>query len=350
MELGSNFNLLLNELNYKEKNVLYYLREYTFVAFFDSGRSALKHLVSLMGEHDRILLPEYICASVINCFPINNMDFYSLNDDFTVNTESIKGRITSSTRYIYIMHYFGVLQPLFTLRQIREMADAHGCIIIEDTTHGFFSRSSSIGDYQICSIRKWLPIPNGGILYAKDDLLNAFHQIDYNKSTSNDRAYGMIMKSLFLEGILDCNEQYRRIFSETETQLEQQNNINLISDFSRYIITCIDTDSVRLRRRANYELLQSELEKVGLQPAIALDDDECPLVFPIRVSKRDALRQYLMARKIYCAVHWPRDGVMEDQRTFAVDCSDQLLSLPIDQRYGEEEMDYLAEVVKEYYR
>ena len=46
---------------------------------------------------------------------------------------------------------------------------------------------------------------------------------------------------------------------------------------------------------------------------------------------RDALRRRLMEHRIYCAVHWPFDGVQADERPLARKLAAQMLSLPIDQ-------------------
>lgn len=44
MELGSEFNLSLSELTVKGNNIFTFLSEYNNVIYFDSGRSALRHL------------------------------------------------------------------------------------------------------------------------------------------------------------------------------------------------------------------------------------------------------------------------------------------------------------------
>jgi hypothetical protein len=66
------------------------------------------------------------------------------------------------------------------------------------------------------------------------------------------------------------------------------------------------------------------------------------------VPDRDDFRKYLMENSIYCAVHWPFDGLAREERPLAVSLSNNILSLPIDQRYGEKEMAYLANVIDAY--
>lgn len=348
MELGSEYNLSLSELTIKDNNVFRHLSDYFYAFYFDSGRSALRHLSSYFRPGEEILLPEFICESVTNCFRPEDTRFYKLNNDFTVDIRNLERMITTRTRAIFLMHYFGSLQPDNVLSLISELSKKYRLIIIEDTTHSFFSKSSTIGDYQICSIRKWIPIPNGGVLYANEDKLRVFDSIEYKISKDNERAYGMLLKDLFLRGELNCNAEYRRIFSMCEEKLDAQAKILFISDFVRFIISCVDIEFLTDRRIQNYMHLKIELEKMGISPAVKLYKNACPLVLPILVQNRDEFRTYLMENKIYCAVHWPFDGVQEEQRPFAELCAKHLISLPIDQRYKETDINYLVDVIRRY--
>ena len=70
------------------------------------------------------------------------------------------------------------------------------------------------------------------------------------------------------------------------------------------------------------------------------------MVFPIRTAKgrRDALRRQLMAQRVFWPVHWslPREiGVSEFSESHEL--SSRILGLPIDQRYGEEDMQTLVD-------
>ena len=70
-----------------------------------------------------------------------------------------------SVHVLYFMHYFGALQPEETRRRIAEWKETYGLTVIEDTTHSLFTAKKTVGDYCIASLRKWFPIPDGGVLY-----------------------------------------------------------------------------------------------------------------------------------------------------------------------------------------
>ena len=349
MELGGDYSLSLSQLTVKDNNIFRYLDDCSNAIYFDSGRNALKHLIKKLERKTKVLLPEFICESVNNCFDRETIDFYKIKSDFTIDIDDLEQRINEDTDIIFLMHYFGAVQPAETLKRIKVAARDNNCIIIEDTTHSIFSEVSTIGDYQICSLRKWMPIPSGGVLYSvKKDMFDVFENLAYRKNIDNDRAYGMILKDLFLNYGLDCNPFYRKIFAECEERLDESCEINLMSDLTAFMASCVDTDTLRRTRISNYKRLEKTLAKIGIFPAIRLGCNECPLVLPIRVGDRNAFRSYLIENKAYCAVHWPFDELYPEQRPFARECADYFISLPIDQRYGNEEIDYLASLICDY--
>lgn len=345
MELGSEFNLALSELSVKNNNFFAFLSKYNNVIYFDSGRSALKHLMSCIREDGEILLPEFICESVTRCFKGKSVRYYRLNRAFEVDINDFKKKVNENTKVIYLMHYFGKVQQAEILDVVKRIAVKYKCIIIEDTSHSIFSDIATIGDYQICSIRKWLPIPKGGVLYAKDDKLNVFESRKYKACEDNDRAYGMILKDIFLKSNYDCNTLYRHIFSLCEKRLDEQTDVFYISEFAHYILSCVGIDELIETRIMNYQHLKVALNKTKISLAVSLKEGECPLVLPIWVKERNQFRSYLMEHRVYCAVHWPFDGLQEEERPFAKKCAQHLLSLPLDQRYGQKEINYLIDVI-----
>ena len=349
MELGSDYNLSLSALKLTEHNLFQYLDEFENSIYFDSGRSALRYITRYIPENGIALLPEYICESVTDCFDRKRICFYRLEQDFTIDMESIKAQVTPDVKVIFLMHYFGMIQPADKLDALKRAAKERGIAIIEDTTHSMFSKKRTIGDYVISSIRKWMPIPKGGVLYMADNVLGVeIEKSEIPISTENERAAAMILKDLFLKHFLDCNLEYRKMFMECESALNKQKEIYRLSNFSRFIISCTDIGEIILRRKRNYQFLEEQLVNCDVLPVCRLNSDDCPFVFPVRVQQRDKFRKYLMNHRIYCAVHWPFDGMMKKERVFAAENAYSLISLPVDQRYNEDEMRYMVKVISEY--
>ena len=345
MELGSEFNLRLEELEETQNSIYYKLKKH-HTYYLDSGRSALKLLLKEIKKGE-VLLPEYICDSVIRAFSEFNINYYRLKEDLTIDLDDFHSRVNDNTRVVYVMHYFGALQPEEILTQIFLMKNQSDFIIIEDTTHSLFSRMQTIGDYCICSLRKWFAIPDGGILYSTKPL-EFCNMNDLKRNTNIDKAYGMILKNLYLDGKIESNLLYRKILTDAEKKIDENKKIMKISSFSEYLLKCHDTIHLTTRRKENYTQLLNEIATIGLKPIVKVEEGLCPFVLPISIDGRDTLREYLIENKVYCAVHWPLEITSLYKIKRSRKLSERILSLPIDQRYGLEEMSYLIRVLKNY--
>ena len=345
MELGGEFYLDLHTLSEKNHSVDAYLSGEQPL-YFDSGRSALRFAARSL-RPGTILLPEYICDSVITAFSGHALRFYRLTPSLEIDMDDLLSKLNGEVSAVFLMHYFGAVQPRAILEQLEAARLRYGFSIVEDTTHSVFSVRRTIGDLCVCSLRKWFALPGGGALYgpALADR-DSFSLLP--RKTDDRRACGMVCKSLFLDGTLDCNAEYRNIFRETEDALDAQTELYRISDFSRFLLRTVDADALAVRRRHNYARLKDALAQLGVPPICRIAEDACPLILPIRVKDRDALRRRLMDHRIYCAVHWPFDGVQADDRPLAQTLTAQMLSLPIDQRYDAAHIDYLIDTLDTY--
>ncbi len=345
MEIGSEFDLNLDTLQESEDNIFKFLNGYNCV-FTDSGRSAIM-LLDRMLPPGEILLPDYICASVINGFSIHSVNFYTIDADFRLSIQSLIGKITSQTKAVFLVNYFGILQREETIIELERLRTM-GIVVIEDTTHSIFTQIHSVGDFCIASLRKWFRVPDGGVLYSKKKI--DIVQMSYVQNTNiADKTSAMVLKNLKLRNILDCNEVYRKLFVASEHILDEMQCPKLISDFSRFLLSCYDISDIKRKRKKNFQTLYARLPR-QLTPIILKDiTGFCPFSLPVFVEKRDDFRKHLIDNQIYCAVHWPVIGTVLEINFNAVEISSHILSLPIDQRYSEYEMEYLAEIVGKFW-
>jgi dTDP-4-amino-4,6-dideoxygalactose transaminase len=357
MEIGSEFNIDFDALHGNSNTIYDYLNQYDCV-FTSSGRSAIRLLlenaatdiakkknrigITANSNELKVLLPEYICNSVIDCFEHNySITFYALNPDLSINMDDLMSKIDNQVIYIYIIDYFGSIQNQ-SYDEVKEKSNKFGCVIIEDTTHSIFSREKIIGDYCICSLRKLLPIPDGGVLYSPKKIE---HDTDFPKFMANKKITAMVLKNLYLSGELKSKDLYREIFVDEEQRLDTMHNVLLISDISAFILSNIDINEVISSRKRNYLLLQ---DKIEIKSFLQVKETDCPFSFVVQMDDRDNFREYLIKHNIYCAVHWPIENQELLHIKHARTLSQHLISLPIDQRYGEKEMGYLAAIVNNY--
>ena len=74
---------------------------------------------------------------------------------------------------------------------------------------------------------------------------------------------------------------------------------------------------------------------------LTMDDDAVPMVYPY-LTDDATLRQRLIANRIYVATYWPN---ISDDNSYEAYLKHHLLPLPIDQRYNEEDMKRIIEII-----
>lgn len=93
----------------------------------------------------------------------------------------------------------------------------------------------------------------------------------------------------------------------------------------------------------NFRVLHNIL---GITNRLKLDDATMtPSVYPY-LSSSKSLREKLLENKIYVSRFWKHVLTNELANKFEKDLAEYLIPLPIDQRYDEQDMQYIANMVK----
>ena len=69
-----------------------------------------------------------------------------------------------------------------------------------------------------------------------------------------------------------------------------------------------------------------------------MDEGTVPLVYPYYVDNGARLRQYLIDHQVFCARYWPNVLEWCKPEDWEYQLAENLVCLPIDQRYDEEDM------------
>lgn len=335
-EIGGDFHLSEEKQNSKAlRTVFDYLNGFS-AAYFDSGRSALRALLETCSARN-ILLPGYICESVRDCFDDKcNVQYYAITDEIKIDWNDLLQKCQEGIDTVYLHYFNGYIGAEYDFEALLELKKKYGFIIIEDTTHSFFSAPRTVGDYCVCSLRKWFPIADGGVLYAKSGIEAA--ALPENEWADKKRS-AMADKRAYLQGLSDDKQSFLSVFASTESALDEQKQICRLSEQSRRTLETIDCNTVIARRRQNFTYLQ---ECMNCRVVAGNGIDQIPLFFTLRHENRDALKRYFIQEGIYCPVHWPLYGELEGMDS-AVRIYSTELSIPIDQRYGEKEMAYICQ-------
>ena len=128
--------------------------------------------------------------------------------------------------------------------------------------------------------------------------------------------------------------------------------LQVMSQTSARMLCAIDLSNTMARRRRNFSLLlkafeeEPQLQSMASPVLTSLPPRVSPLAFPIRVSpeKRDALCEELIKQRVFCPIHWHLPAEIAESRfPEAYKLSREILSLPIDQRYSERDMESLID-------
>jgi hypothetical protein len=94
--------------------------------------------------------------------------FYDLRPDLTVDLADLERcMMTGEFRVVVVIHYFGRTEP--QIARVRELADRHEILLVEDLAHGFFSamaagQAGRHGHVCLYSLHKMFPFENGGMV------------------------------------------------------------------------------------------------------------------------------------------------------------------------------------------
>lgn len=354
-EIGSNFWQYSFDLPKRENRLWWESMDYNRV-FFKSGRNAIKALARIIkGDGTKILLPAYTCETVILPFIDEGFEigYYGINIDMSVNVESLLNITKDFQPNAVLFHsYFG-FDTLSANKNIIEKLHDCGIVIIEDITQSVFSdHYIECADYYVSSLRKFLAIPDGGVLFSKKTFdimgicspnkelvriaIEVFDQKAEYFSVSQDEA----LKAKFRDGYIRLNKM-----------IADNNHLTYINPESLQIFESCDVEYIRKKRQNNFKRLRAIIREIdSLSPVIFdMDDNVSPLYLPIYVKHdRKTLQKYLADNKVYCPVIWPKPGQV------VCDCKEinymytHMLCIPIDQRYGEDDLLKIERLLREY--
>lgn len=128
MEIGSNFELDISNLNKKKDTIFNYLKSYQTV-YTDSGRDALLILNQFLIK-GIVLLPSYLCSSITKVFQEKfTIHFYKVKRDFTIDLNDLEKKLNEQVSAVYIIHYFGKIQEKKFLDMLYENKQKYGEVI-----------------------------------------------------------------------------------------------------------------------------------------------------------------------------------------------------------------------------
>lgn len=299
---------------------------YTQAIRLNAGRYALEYILKAKG-YKKLWVPYYCCDTVLQ--PVKNLGidygFYHIDK----NLEIVDKVDVGKDEALLYVDYFGLKGSYSDYSVVTD----YGPNVIIDKTQAFYDKPKENVD-TFYSCRKFFGVADGAYLFTDKKLFE-----DLARDHSSDRLKAQ------LDRIDLSPEEAFREFHAASRELENS-GIRQMSKLTQSMMDAIDYSDVANRRMLNYQYLDKFLrESNGAQ--FNFDCETVPMVYPY-YSKKDGLRQYLIKNHIYVAKYWPNVTEWVDKDSIEYDLAEHLIPLPIDQRYGEEEMKFIIEKIKEY--
>ena len=312
--IGGYFELELNSRGHYHENALK----------LNSARNCLECL--LMDRHYTVVyIPYYTCEVVLE--PIIKLGieyrYYQLNHE--LEPVSLP-KLHTGEAFLYT-NYFGLKQEC-----VNRLATVYGQGLLVDNSQAFFAKPVEHVD-TFYSARKFFGVPDGAYLYAEGISVD---QYEYSHSASR-------MSHLLIR-LEDGAEAGYEEFKKNDANLSNL-SICRMSLLTSRILGSIDYEAIAARRRSNYLLLNDALGMIN-GAHFSIGSEDVPMVYPFIDSRQRISREKLIENKIFVAKYWPN---VIDHPNFETESflANFLLPLPVDQRYGKDDMNRIISTINE---
>lgn len=291
--------------------------------YLNSARNCLEYILRVR-KYTRVYIPFYTCQVILEPFFKTGIDytFYHINRRLEPTTFPI---LNNDEAFLYT-NYYGLKQEC-----VERLARHYSSQLIVDNSQALFAQPIQ-GIDTFYSPRKFIGVADGGCLYCENESI-------YN-SLGQDQSWDRmshLLKRLDVLPEFGFND-----FHKNDDALINQPMMRM-SNLTKKILSSCDYECIANLRRDNYDFLSSILNgsnKINLTRA----KDSVPMVYPYWTNDT-SMRQRLIDNKIYVARYWPNVLDWCQEGDLEYEFAKNLIPLPVDQRYGEEEMKKIIEIV-----
>ena len=232
-----------------------------------------------------------------------------------------------STRDIIILvDYFGLTSN--SVQKDLDFLD-HTNVIVDACMSLWTQLKSDVPTFY--SLRKFFGVPDGGYLKNPSEItLLTKCKSSLSKARSNH---------LFLRQAGEL-EKGRAEFSIAEESFSLDTLPHNISTFTQKLISNINFDKAYKKRRENFSYLKKCLLDLDIVVE-SIPKNTAPLCLPINNKNSSETMTNLAKRGIFCPRYWPNLSLPKDDFK-GLELLEKTVYLPIDQRYGEYEMDFIT--------
>lgn len=281
---------------------------------FNTGRNSIVYALKAR-KYQKVYVPYYICDSVCNALVDAGIPFeyYQINRFFM---PQLKKQIEKDACLLFI-NYYGQ----FTNEQILKIKEEFGNIIV-DNTQSFFQKPAE-GVDTVYTCRKYFGVPDGAYLSLD---LGCREQLEQDTSYEN--------MTHILGRFETTAAEYFAAHKKHEMILDKL-PIRRMSKLTQNILKSIDYEKVQRIRTDNFKVLHESLSTFN---ELDIRNDAGLFMYPLLIPNGTAVKMKLIENKIYVPTLWPNVLSTDDKKSFEYYLADNLVLLPIDQRYRPDDM------------
>ena len=324
-----------------------------------SGREAL-HLVAinLNVNHNHndgrptILMPAYCCHSMVDPFEKAGWKvvYYRLNEDLTADLDYLTQLlVTVRPTAALTMNFYGSASTLDAVSVIK--CGFPECISIEDFSHCTFSLADIHNpqvDYYVTSIRKSIGVCDGAVIISHKALDEKWVEVGETEFVSARRDCQKLKTQYTYSQSADKKNIFFPELRRQEGELDNFSGVHRISKTGEAMLKTVNGEIISFARQSNmkhlWELLNGKVEMV---PGLEKSFDSAPFSLPILVENRDEIQKKLAKRGVYAPVLWPICAEARAVCPVSAKMADEMLSIPMDQRYNYDDIENIAKIVLE---
>ncbi|MGH8789242.1 MAG: hypothetical protein ACREYA_29715 [Cupriavidus necator] len=226
-----------------------------------------------------------------------------------------------------------------------EVAVQGGSVLL-DRSHDLLATWSytRAPDYVFASLRKTLPVPDGGLVRPPpgQPFARSLAPTPAHVRAAASMAAAMAMKAAYLAGAQVAKAAYLALAGEAEGNLRGDAEISGPSALTRVLAPAVDLGWMRQRRQENL----AQLARCVADLPAGMQWRETPafgILLCADAPQRERIRQRLIGADVYPAVLWPMTwpGVPDDNRRL----SGRILVIHADYRYGPHDIGRLGEII-----
>ena len=286
------------------------------------GRNALAYLIKARNIK-KILIPKFLCDSIQKLCKRENVQYkyYSIGKDFLPSSIDL-----ASDEWLYIVNFYGQIS-----NEILEMLVNQYQRVIIDNVQAYFQMPISNVD-TIYTCRKFFGVADGAFLYTDAKL---------GQNLELDESFDRMR---FLLG------RFERTAAEFYSEYAANNDmfenepIKKMSKLTDNLLRGIQYEKVKRIRTENFKLLHTEFSDVN---KLVLTVPNGAFMYPLYIENGTEIRKKLQKEKVYIPTLWPDVFDVCEPFELEYDLAANILPLPCDQRYDENDILNLINIIKE---